>query len=287
MAQGVVRRHFALHRGDVGEARAVNEVADAVDAGQVRLHALVDTHAPAIKVQPLLDQVFQAGRVGLAADCHQHVLAGEGLLALLTAGRHLLLLTLIGDRLDLRVGDDGDAALAQDAHEQLAHLLVDGGEDVGQHFHDGDSGAEGVEHAGQLEADDAAAHADNALRHLLQVPAGVAVDDVAAIDAGPGGHERHGAGGEDDLVRAELLLRAVVFRDGDGVVGVDGSLAVEDIDVIALHENAHAAGHALDHFVLEGDDFAHVDFRLLAENDAQFLRRFERVDQFGDMQHRL
>ena len=103
-------------------------------------------------------------------------------------------------------GDDVDAALAEDAHQQLAHLLIDGCQDVGQHLDDGYFCAERIEHTGQFHADHAAADTDDAFRRLRQVPAGIAIHHVASIDAREGRDERDGAGGENDLVRAELLL---------------------------------------------------------------------------------
>src|ERR1700680_3217508 len=46
---------------------------------------------------------------------------------------------------------------------------------------------------------------NNACGKFGQIPAGVAIDDVVAIDAGERRHERHRAGGKNDFIRAELF----------------------------------------------------------------------------------
>src|SRR6266566_10053269 len=115
-----------------------------------------------------------------------------------------------------------------------------------------------MEHAGELDTDHSSTHTDDAFRNLGQVPAGVAIGQIAPVNARKGRDERDGTGGQDDLVRVKLLWRAPAAGHGDGAGGVDRSQAIKDLNVIALHQYSHTARHALDDFLSKGDYLAHV-----------------------------
>src|SRR5579884_2182751 len=88
----IIAGDLSLHRGDVRKTRAVYKVADGIDAGQVRLHLLIDAHAPPVVIQSLLHQLFEAAGIGAATHRHQHIFAAKSLLALVAAGDNFFLL---------------------------------------------------------------------------------------------------------------------------------------------------------------------------------------------------
>src|SRR5262249_51088057 len=159
-----------------------NQVANGIDAGKIRLHLLIDTYTPAIDIQPLLDQLLQPTGIGTATDSHQDVLTVKALLPLLSCGNDFFLTVLIFNGFDFCPCDDVNAAFAQDAYHQATHLFVNWSKDVGKHFQDGDFGANGAKHTGQLNANDATTHTDQAFRDPGQVPAGIAIDDIVPIN---------------------------------------------------------------------------------------------------------
>ena len=96
------------------------------------------------------------------------------------------------------------------------HRLVLAGHEARQQFDDGDVAAEALEDRRELDADGAAAHDGDRLRHLGQVDGLVAGDDLLVIDGDAGDAAGARAGGDDDLLlRRERLFGAVVQGDLD------------------------------------------------------------------------
>src|SRR6266566_2256700 len=132
-----------------------------------------------------------------------------------------------------------------------------------------------MEHTRELDTDHPTADTDDTLGELREMPAGVAVDHVAPINARKGRDEWHGTGGQDDFVRMKLLLRAIALCSitpghRDGVRGIDRSYTIKDLNVVAFHQGSHTTRHTFDDFICKGNDLAHVQRRGLWEVDAQF-----------------
>ena len=98
--------------------------------------------------------------------------------------------------------------IAQIVGERLHHLGVGKFQQTRPFFHQDHADAQSGEHAGILDADDAAAHHDQALRDFRHVQHLIAIDDVAAVDRHLGRLSGLGAGGHDEKVRAVGLLAA-------------------------------------------------------------------------------
>ncbi len=112
----------------------MHQVADGIDARQVRLHLLVDAHAATVVLEPLLHELLESARVGTPTYRHQHVLPAEALFPLWCAGYHLLKVALIGNGLHPGIRGNGDATLAERTHEEIAYLVIHWNKNVGQHF---------------------------------------------------------------------------------------------------------------------------------------------------------
>src|SRR6266478_7191224 len=132
-----------------------------------------------------------------------------------------------------------------------------------------------MEHTRQLDADHSPTHTNDALREFGQMPAGVAVDHIASINARKGGHERDGTGGQDDFVRMKLLLRSIplttiISGDRDRVRGIDGSQSIEHINMVTLHQCTNATSHPLNDIGGKLNSLPHVQRRGLWEVNAEF-----------------
>ena len=77
------------------------------------------------------------------------------------------------------------------------------------------------------------------------------------LEAGDGA--RHGAGGEDDVGAVSVLSAAVGVLHRDGAVGAERAGAVEDGDLLRLHEAAEALHDAVDDLLLAGLGSGEVD----------------------------
>ncbi len=112
---------------------------------------------------------------------------------------------------DLRAGHHLDAALLERALELGRHRLVFARHQARQQLDHRDLAAVALEDRRELDADGAAAHDGDRLRHRRQVNRFVAEDDLLAIDLDARHAARRRAGGDDDLFRRrERLLAAVV-----------------------------------------------------------------------------
>ena len=109
---------------------------------------------------------------------------------------------------DLRAGQHLDAALLERALELGRHRLVFARHQPRQQLDDRDLAAVALEDRRELDADGAAAHDGNRLRHVRQVNGFVAEDDALAVDLDAGHAARRRAGGDDDFLRRRQRLLA-------------------------------------------------------------------------------
>ena len=170
----------------VGEHHAAVHVTDGVNAGHVGHHVVI--HLDAATAHGDAYCVKTLGQHGLAANRHEHLLAGHALgLALELIGYGITVLAL-GDAVDSSAGDDFDATLAQDGLQALGHVLVKRRQDFLAVLDDGHLDAKRAEHGGKLHADDAATHDAQALGqsfHRQDVIAGHR--QIGTLDGQPAG----------------------------------------------------------------------------------------------------
>ena len=151
--------------------------------------------------------VAEVGGVRAAADGDEEQVRLD-LLAVLQADRHRVRALL--DAGELRAGLEGDLALAELALERLGEELVLVGHEVRQGLDDRDLAAEALPHAGELDADDAAAEHDDALGHVVEVD-GLGGGEHPAAELEAGQRLRVRAGGQDDV---PALVALPVDLDG-------------------------------------------------------------------------
>ena len=155
----------------------------------------------------------------------------------------------------------GHAAVAQVVAECLHDFLVGKLQQLGPLFDQGDAHAERGEHAGVLDADDAAAHHDQRFGQVGQVENLIAVDDRAPVDRHPGGVGRLGPGGDDDVLR--LVGLGAAFIGHLHVVGVfEAGDARQYIDAIARELRLGDIDLGLDHVLDAEGKVRHRDLFL-------------------------
>ena len=196
----------------------------------------------------------EAFRVGHAADGDEHHIgldglrraAGGGLEGERRALAGVLHLRDLGAELEL------EALLAEDALEVLGDLPVHAGQDAVEILDHGHLGAEAAPHGAELQADHAGADDHEALRHALELEraGGGDHDLLVDLDARQAGHVR--ARGDDDVLRLEHLVRAVLGRHLDLAGGGDARGAEEGIDLVLLEQELDALDVAVDALLLEG-----------------------------------
>ena len=172
--------------------------------------------------------------IGPAADRDEHDVGGERL------GRALALRRRDADRrgrpcraVDARhLGAEAErkALLLENALALLGDLAVHAGQDAVEELDDRHLGAEPPPDRADLQPDDAGADDEQPLRHALQLQRAGRGDDPLLVDLDAGERRRIGAGGDDDRLRLERLLAAVLRRDldlarrGDAAGAVEGSI---------------------------------------------------------------
>ena len=243
-----VRRGDLRHAvGGVRQEGASGDVADGPHVGQVGAHRVVDDDA-AVDLEAGLFGA-PAHRRGTAANGHEdHV------------GLDTQLLLALGVV-------DGASVEGLDAAAQLeGHFLHGGaglggqvvvheGQDLRGHLDDGHLGAEGGVQGGELDADDAAADDREASRDLGQREDARGVDQRGVVlGAGQRGHGRHGARGDDDVVRGVGCA-----LDGHATGGVEVAAAIDDGHARLALGGCDAGDQALNYLVLPGLHLLPVD----------------------------
>ncbi len=142
--------------------------------------------------------------------------------------------------------------------ERFDHLRVRKFEQARPLFDDDDAHAERGEHAGVLDANDAAAHDDERLRNLRHVEDLIAVDDVAAVDGHFGIRRGLGAGGDDDIFAFKFGEAVAVF-DAEVVRVREFSEAVDDIHAVAPQLILRDADLIFDHALHTENEILHGD----------------------------
>ena len=183
--------------------------------------------------------------VGHDAHGAQHHVSVEHFFALLGLDVDLAALARGVHSRDLAGGHDVDAGLFEAPGELLAHLLVFDRHDVGHVLHNGDLRANGVVEVGEFDADGAGPDDDQLLGLLLHRHGLAVTDDLLSVLREVGKLTAAGASGDDDVVGFDHLLGA--FRIGDLHLAARHQLAVahDDINLVLLHEELHAFGHAV------------------------------------------
>ena len=192
----------------------------------------------------------KAHAVGLPPSGDQHIFRADLALhaAFLVAQQLLAVLVLHG----LHPGAQlhADALLGELLRRSIRQGGVHVTQQPGQHLHHRHMAAEGMQDAGKLAADDAAADHRQALGHGGEGQELRAVDDALALQSGNGRHGVGRTGGDEDVLGLiDHAAAAVLHLSG----GEDLGLSQDDIHLVLLQQEADTTHQLLNNAVLPGD----------------------------------
>src|SRR5664280_2479669 len=245
-AQALDRRDAddALMLGLVRQHRRTGDVADGIDARHIGPIELIDGNDAAIS----LDAEFFEPEIFDVADdahCRDDALGGDGL-------RFAALFDSRGDTgalfLELRdfgIGQNLDALLLEALACQPGDLRVLDWQDLRQHFHHGDLGAERAVERGELDADGAGTDDQQRFRQAVGHHGLEISPDQFLVRLDAEQHARSRAGSYDDVLaligaRSEHALRRVALGRLDRHLAgcVDERLTPDHRNLVLFHEKA-------------------------------------------------
>src|SRR5690606_19329513 len=174
---------------------------------------------------------------------------------------------------------DVQTLFRQDLQRFLRDLLIDSGKEAFGGFEHDHFSAEARPHRAELQADHASANDAETFRYFLEFERAGGVDDDVVIERRRRNVYRHRAGGNDDVVRSEGLLAAVVRSYFDLFIFQHLAAAGNAGDLVGLEQAGNAACQLLHNLRLARDHRGHIDFNL-AHLDAvhvKVVRCFEEL----------
>ncbi len=286
VARNVLGGDLALDHRDVRQPRAPNEVADGVDALQIRPQMVVGDDAAAVELEPRLDEAIKPRRVRLAPHRDEHVFAVVGLLPLGRRRRDALQIAGVADALHARVDVDRDATLGERAGErQLTSAsslaMIDGSISTMVTF---------VPIALNMHASSTAI-TPPPMQTRLSGTFGMFIASSLKITLRPSRPGNGGRIGTEPFARIRLRARSSCVEPSFILTltcpGVHVRRALENRHPVGLEQLAHAPGQLLHHLVLEGDDRLHVERRLGLRAGSQRFKMLAALVKLRDVQERL
>mmetsp|Transcript_69082 Transcript_69082/g.202256 ORF Transcript_69082/g.202256 Transcript_69082/m.202256 type:complete len:347 (+) Transcript_69082:295-1335(+) len=228
--------------GLVRQHRPLDNVANGVDARQVRLEMVVDLDLLAIHLDA---ECLQAKVVHVLAPPHADQNDVRVQRRRLAPGRRLEVdlaraVDLLNTR-DLGLQLELHALLLEETVEILGHLCVDAHPADGvQELHDRDLAAQPGPDGAQLQADDAAADDRELLGDLLQSQSACARDDLLLVEIDAGQADDVGPCGQHDVLALDDLLSASIESHLHGVGACERAMANHIVDLIHFEEHLDA-----------------------------------------------
>ena len=171
---------------------------------------------------------------------------------------------------DACVQEDVAELTLQAPLQRLNEVAVGARQQSVRHLDDGDLRAERGVHGAQLEADVAAAHDEQRLRHFLELECGFRVHDPGRVEAQHLRDRAQGACRHNRVVELDLADLAVAAHPQTvGALEVAASLQVGD--TASPRDLTEPARELVDHALLPLAQFREVELRL-SEADAPFGR---------------
>src|SRR5271169_2721153 len=145
------------------------------------------------------------------------------------------------DALDFFIEAKSHAAVAEVIAKGFHHFGIGEFEKAGALFNEGDADAESGEHAGVLDADDAAPDDEHGFGNFGDAEDLITVDDGGAVERDERRFGGLGAGGNDNVLRFKFVLAAGTYdldamgvekagRAGNDIDAVAGELPLDDVN---------------------------------------------------------
>ena len=183
---------------------------------------------------------------------------------------------------------DRDAALAEDARQLLADLRVLERDDAVHELDQRHLGPEVAVHARPLDADRPRPDDRDPLRGVVACQRLVRGDDEMPVDVEAGQRTGCGAGGEDEVGGARLDVAALAATHPDAGGAGQRAGAVEDGDLVLLHEELDALDVLLHHRVAAHPERPVVEVDAIVPGEAELGPLLgDAVEQVGRLEQRL
>ena len=231
----------------VREELSAHGVADREDVREVGTHLVVHEHFAARAELESECLGIDAGERRAAADRDEHIVRAEGAgrAVLLGADHHARAIPVPARH--ARAGVQLEPLLGEDARGFLRDVVVAAGEDRRRELEHGDHRSQATPDGAELEADHAATDHDEMLGHLRDPERTDVREDPLLVEGEVGQFHRHGAGGDDDVLRLVRDRRAVERSHIHHIVPLERAEALGPGDLVLLEEE-------LDPLGVRGDD---------------------------------
>src|SRR5690625_1637906 len=284
---------YALVAGFVREPRCTGYVANGIDALDVSAVELIDYDRAALGLHA---DLLEAEVLDVAhdADGGKHLVALDHFHAFLRLNVDLERFALGVDLLHLGRGHRLDALLLEGAGELFGDILILNRHDAIHQLDDGYFRAHVVVEVAKLDTDCAGAANDETLRRRLLEHGFAVRDDFLAVDRQGRDLPRARTGGNDDMLGADLTLFADLLAvhvlgrlDRDLAFAGDTCAAVDDVDLVLLHQELDALVHLARHVAASLDDLVKLGRNLTLKLESVRIQIARVFKHFGATQQRL
>src|SRR6185437_2631627 len=236
----------------VGQHGTGDHVADGIDALHVGREMRINLHAAAVIERDARLLKPEALGIGHAADADENDIGFDHFLRAARSGldlgrKHLARI----NRRDLGAELELESLLLEYALELPRDLAIHAGQDAIEKFDHGDLGAEPVPDRAELEPDHARADNQELAGDLVQRQRAGRRHDALLIDFDALQPCNVRAGGDHDVLGLDELRLAIRARDFDLAGTENLALAVNDVDLVLLHQELDALDVAVDALLLE------------------------------------
>ena len=177
--------------------------------------------------------------------------------------------------------------LAQRTLQGLAGLGIDARTDAVEVFDHGHLGAETPPDRAQLQADHSGTDDHQMLRYFAQRQCTSGVEDALIVDLDAGQGRGFGAGGNDDVLGAQLGRVALIVGHRDFARTLDVAPAFDPVDLVLAKQKLDAFGQAAHAVVFLFHHLREVERGFDLDAEVGELRTHGRVVQLRSMQQGL
>src|SRR6185437_1839587 len=276
---------YAFMHALVREPWRTDEIADGPDAGRTGGAPFVDDdvgfldlHARLLQPDVLdiaddadgKDHAIHRERFGLAVFRFQG--GGDGVRAPLQL-------------FDRGGGFDFHALLHERLVRELGDFFVFDREHAVEYFHHRHVASQRAIEAGELDADGAGAHNQQRFRESVGDHGFAISPDQLAVRLQSGERAGARAGGEHDVLGGDLF-RLAVLGDGDLACTGEFGFAVDDLDLVLLHQEGDAVGKLVGDLARTVHDLRQIEFEIVGA-ETEFVQAMHQVPDFRGAQQRF
>ena len=268
----------------MGQLVVGDHVADGVDVGDIRAHVAVNGDGLALgQFHP---GRFQSDALGVGREVDRHQ-ANVGFQRIAAFHADLHALARLLDAGHLGAGLELDAQLLVGLFQHVADLRFFVGQQVRHHLQNRHLDAVVDPGIGELHADGPAADDDHRLGQVLGQDSRDVGDNLLVVEVNPGERPRPRAGGDDEVLRFQRGLPAIVQTNLHRGGACQLARSVIGIDLVLLHQEADALHQAVGHLAAAFEGHAVVEFQIVEAETKLLGPMLQSMGDLGVLQQRL